>query len=62
MKNTLLSEWITNLLRADIYIILSFRNEESFNISFYYGEEKMRRNVKNKFLFVKINPVNKKSN
>lgn len=62
MKNTLLSEWITNLLRADIYIILSFRNEESFNISFYYGEEKMRRNVRNKFLFVKINPVNKKSN
>lgn len=62
MKNTLLSEWITNLFRADIYIILSFRNEESFNISFYYGEEKMRRNVKNKFLFVKINPVNKKSN
>lgn len=62
MKNTLLSEWITNLFRADIYIILSFRNEESFNISFYYGEEKMRRNVRNKFLFVKINPVNKKSN
>lgn len=40
MKNTLLSEWITNLFRADIYIILSFRNEESFNISFFITEKR----------------------